>query len=155
MHVHFIPSRNITRLCSKALDVLQWCPTLSSCGLTWQHSCEFPQSSWVCRYCMKYLTHFYRKSIIFKLSLTSIRKYIKSSTKFDYLTKCVHWGHSLSSLNCWEDLALYTHTSSIILIIYCRLVNISMSFISPVFSECFQMGINNTGKKTIQYMSGT
>ena len=29
---------------------------------------------------------------------------------------------------------------------YCRMANFSVCFISPFFPECFQTGINNTGK---------
>ena len=40
---------------------------------------------------------------------------------------------------------------------YCRMANFSASCICPFFLECFQTGINNTGKttqeKTIRYMS--
>ena len=37
---------------------------------------------------------------------------------------------------------------------YCRMPNFSQSFILPFFPECFQTGINNTGK-TIQYTINT
>ena len=40
----------------------------------------------------------------------------------------------------------YVNNYSFILSNYCRMANFSVSFIFLLFPECFQMGINNTGK---------